>query len=198
MPLQIDQGWVARVQQSLPELPDAKRQRFMTHYGLPGYDAEVLVTSRALADYYEATVLAYNQPKVVSNWVMGEVLRELNRHHQTPQDAPVTPASLAEMLQLIDDGVISGRLAKTVFEAMYRTGKPAAVVVQEQGLAQMHDSDALVAVIQQVLTAHPAQVADYRSGKHKLFGFFVGQIMKATQGKANPALVNELLQNLLG
>jgi aspartyl-tRNA(Asn)/glutamyl-tRNA(Gln) amidotransferase subunit B len=197
VPLQIDQGWVARVQQSLPELPDAKRQRFMTHYGLPGYDAEVLVTSRALADYYEATVRVYHQPKVVSNWVMGEVLRELNRHHQTPQDAPVTPASLAEMLQLLDDGVISGRLAKTVFEAMYRTGKSAAVVVQEQGLVQMRDSDALEAVIQQVLTAHPVQVADYRSGKHKLFGFFVGQIMKATQGKANPTLVNELLQKLL-
>ena len=198
VPLQVDQGWVARVQQSLPELPDAKRQRFMTHYGLPSYDAEVLVTSRALADYYEATVLAYNQPKVVSNWVMGEVLHELNRHHQTPQDAPVTPAYLAEMLQLIDDGVISGRLAKTVFEAMYRTGKSAAVVVQEQGLVQMRDSDALAAAIQQVLAAHPAQVADYRSGKHKLLGFFVGQIMKATQGKANPTLVNELLQELLG
>jgi aspartyl-tRNA(Asn)/glutamyl-tRNA(Gln) amidotransferase subunit B len=198
VPLQIDQEWVARVQQFLPELPDARRQRFMTQYGLPGYDAEVLVTSRALADYYEAAVLAYHQPKVVSNWVMGEVLRELNRHHQTPQDAPVTPERLAEMLRLIDEGVISGKLAKTVFEAMYRTGKPAAVVVQEHGLVQMRDSEALEAVIQQVLTAHPAQVADYRSGKHKLFGFFVGQIMKATQGKANPALANELLQKLLG
>jgi aspartyl-tRNA(Asn)/glutamyl-tRNA(Gln) amidotransferase subunit B len=102
------------------------------------------------------------------------------------------------MLRLIDEGVISGKLAKTVFEAMYRTGKPAAVVVQEHGLVQMRDSEALEAVIQQVLTAHPAQVADYRSGKHKLFGFFVGQIMKATQGKANPALANELLQKLLG
>jgi aspartyl-tRNA(Asn)/glutamyl-tRNA(Gln) amidotransferase subunit B len=128
---------------------------------------------------------------------MGDVLRELNRHHQTPPEAPVTPVYLAEMLHLIDDGVISGKLAKTVFEAMYRTGKPATVVVQEHGLVQMRDSDALAAAIQQVLAAHPAQVADYRSGKHKLFGFFVGQVMKATQGKANPALVNELLQKLL-
>jgi len=197
VPLCIDQEWIERVRQDLPELPDARRQRFVTHYSLPDYDADVLTASRALADYYEATVRLYNQPKVVSNWVMGDVIRELNRHHHTPQQAPVTPAHLADMLHLIDEGVLSGKIAKTVFEEMYRTGKPAKAIVAEQGLVQMSDSAALEAVIHKVLTDHASQVEAYRGGKQQVFGFFVGQTMKATQGKANPALVNELLRKFL-
>jgi aspartyl-tRNA(Asn)/glutamyl-tRNA(Gln) amidotransferase subunit B len=169
----------------------------VTQYGLPVYDAEVLTTSRALADYYEATVQRYAQPKVVSNWMMGDLLRELNRHHHTPLQAPLTPAHLAEMLHMVDDGVISGKIAKTVFEEMYRTGKSPREIVTEQSLVQMRDSGALAAVIKQVLADNAGQVADYRAGKHKLFGFFVGQTMKATQGKANPQLVNELLRQCL-
>jgi aspartyl-tRNA(Asn)/glutamyl-tRNA(Gln) amidotransferase subunit B len=198
VPLQIDQAWIERVRQALPELPDARRRRFTVQYGLPDYDATVLTASRALADYYEATVQLYNQPKVVSNWVMGDLLRDLNRHHHTPAQAPVTPAYLADLLHLVDDGVLSGKIAKTVFEDMYRTGKPAKAIVAEQGLVQMTDSDALEGVIRQVLADHPSQAEAYRAGKHKLFGFFVGQTMKATQGKANPTLVNTLLQKLLG
>jgi aspartyl-tRNA(Asn)/glutamyl-tRNA(Gln) amidotransferase subunit B len=197
VPLRIDQEWIERVRQDLPELPDTRRQRFVTHYGLPAYDAEVLTASKALADYYEATVRLYNQPKVVSNWVMGDFIRELNRQHHTPQQAPVTPTHLADLLRLIDEGVLSGKIAKTVFEAMYRTGKPAKTIVDEQGLVQMTDSAALEAVIHKVLADNASQVEDYRAGKQKVFGFFVGQTMKATQGKANPALVNELLRKFL-
>jgi aspartyl-tRNA(Asn)/glutamyl-tRNA(Gln) amidotransferase subunit B len=197
VPLCIDQAWIERVRQDLPELPDARRQRFTTHYGLPAYDAEVLTASKALADYYEATVRLYNQPKVVSNWVMGEVMRELNRQHHSPQQAPVTSMHLAELLRLIDAGVLSGKIAKTVFEEMYRTGKPAQAIVEEQGLVQMTDSAALEGIITKILAANASQVAEYRAGKQKVFGFFVGQTMKATQGKANPALVNELLRKLL-
>jgi len=197
VPLRIDQEWIERVRQDLPELPDARRQRFVTHYRLPDYDAAVLTASRALADYYEATVRLYNQPKAVSNWVMGDVIRALNRQHHTPQQAPVTPTHLADLLRLIDEGVLSGKIAKTVFEEMYRTGRPARAIVAEQGLVQMTDSATLEAVIQQVLTDNASQVEAYRAGKQQVFGFFVGQTMKATQGKANPALVHELLRKFL-
>jgi len=197
VPMRIDQEWIERVRQDLPELPDTRRQRFVTYYGLPDYDAEVLTASKAMADYYEATVRLYNQPKVVSNWVMGDFTRELNRQHHTPQQAPVTPTHLADLLRLIDEGVLSGKIAKTVFEAMYRTGKPAKTIVDEQGLVQMTDSAVLEAVIHKVLADNASQVEDYRAGKQKVFGFFVGQIMKATQGKANPTLVNELLRKFL-
>ena len=197
VPLQIEPDWVECVRQSIPELPDARRQRFVSQYGLPAYDADVLVASRAMADYFEATVEAFPQPKVVSNWVMGDLLRELNHADHSPDEAPVTPAHLAELLRLIDDGTISGKIAKTVFEDMYRTGKRPGDIVAEQGLVQMSDSDALQEVIGQVVAEHPEQVAAYRAGKEKLLGFFVGQTMKATQGKANPAMVNTLLKQLL-
>ena len=197
VPLQIEPEWIERVRQSIPELPDARRQRFVSQYGLPSYDADVLVASRAMADYFEATVELFPHPKIVSNWVMGDFLRELNLAHHRPDEAPVTPTRLAELLRLIDDGTISGKIAKTVFEDMYRTGKGARDIVAEQGLVQMSDSDALREVIEQVLAGHPEQVAAYRAGKEKLLGFFVGQTMKATQGKANPAMVNTLLRQLL-
>ena len=197
VPLQIEPGWIDRVRQSIPELPDARRQRFVSQYGLPAYDADVLVASRAMADYFEAAVALFPQPKIVSNWVMGDFLHALNHAHHSPGEAPVTPAHLAELLRLIDAGTISGKIAKTVFENMYRTGKQPGDIVAEQGLTQMSDSDALQEVIGQVLVGHPEQVAAYRAGKEKLFGFFVGQTMKATQGKANPALVNTLLKQLL-
>ena len=197
VPLQIEPEWIDQVRQSIPELPDARRQRFVSEYDLPAYDADVLVASRAMADYFEATVELFPQPKIVSNWVMGDLLRELNQAHHSPHEAPVTPTHLAGLLRLIDDGTISGKIAKTMFEDMYRTGRRPEDIVAEQGLVQMSDSDALREVIEQVLARHPEQVAGYRGGKEKLLGFFVGQTMKATQGKANPAMVNTLLKQLL-
>ena len=197
VPLQVDAAWIARVQARLPELPDARRQRFISQYGLPAYDAEVLTASRALAEYFEATVQQYNKPKVVSNWVMGDLMRELNRHHHTPRQAPVTPARLAELLRLVDEGVISGKIAKTVFEEMYQTGKQPGEIVAERGLVQITDTSALEEVVKRVLAENAAQVAAYRAGKKQILGYFVGQTMKATQGKANPKLVNELLRRLL-
>jgi aspartyl-tRNA(Asn)/glutamyl-tRNA(Gln) amidotransferase subunit B len=197
VPMRVDQPWVDRVRAGLPELPEAKRQRYIEAYGLPAYDAEVLTADRELATYFERAVALCNQPKVVSNWVMGDLLRELNRHHITPDQAPVTPVHLAGMLQLVHEGTISGKIAKTVFDEMYRSGKQAQDVVREQGLVQMNDSSELASLIQQVLESNPSQVEEYRSGKQKVFGFFVGQTMKATQGKANPKMVNELLRQML-
>jgi aspartyl-tRNA(Asn)/glutamyl-tRNA(Gln) amidotransferase subunit B len=197
VPMRVDQPWIDRVRAELPELPDAKRQRYIADYGLPAYDAEVLTADRDLATYFERAVARFNQPKVVSNWVMGDLMRELNRHHITPDQAPVTPEHLAGMLQLVDDGTISGKIAKTVFDEMYQSGKQAQQVVEEKGLVQMNDSSELESLIQQVLQSNPSQVEEYRSGKQKVFGFFVGQTMKATQGKANPKMVNELLRQML-
>ncbi|MCZ6874777.1 MAG: Asp-tRNA(Asn)/Glu-tRNA(Gln) amidotransferase subunit GatB [bacterium] len=197
VPLYVDQAWVEELRQALPELPDAKRKRFIKKFALPAYDADVLTASRPLADYFESTLQLYAQPKVVSNWVMGDLMRLLNQHHHTPKQSPVTPKHLAEMLKLIDDGVISGKIAKTVFEEMYRSGKQPQTVVEEQGLIQLTDVDSLEQVIRQVLSDHPSQIEEFHSGKEKLFGFFVGQTMQATQGKANPKLVNELLWKFL-
>ena len=197
VPLQIDPEWTERVSESIPELPDARRRRLESQYGLPAYDAQVLVASRALADYFEAAVELFEQPKVVSNWMMGDLIRELNHARHTADEAPVTPQGLADLLSLIDQGTISGKIAKTVFEEMYRTGERAADIVAKQGLVQMSDSNALLEVINGILAAHPEQVAAYRSGKDKLLGFFVGQTMRATQGKANPGMVNALLKQAL-
>lgn len=197
VPLQIDPDWVDNVRQSIPELPDARRQRFISQYGLPAYDAEVLVASRAMADYFETAAASFPEAKIVSNWVMGDFLRELNHAGHHPSEAPATPSHLAELLRLIDEGTISGKIAKTVFEDVYRTGKRPGDIVAEQGLVQMSDTDALQEIIGQVVADHPEQAAAYRAGKEKLLGFFVGQTMKATQGKANPAMVNTLLKQLL-
>jgi aspartyl-tRNA(Asn)/glutamyl-tRNA(Gln) amidotransferase subunit B len=197
VPMRVDQPWIDRVRTELPELPDAKRQRYIAAYGLPDYDAEVLTADRELAMYFERTVERFDQPKVVSNWVMGDLMRELNRHHITADQAPVTPVHLAGMLQLMENGTISGKIAKTVFDEMYQSGKQAHEVVAEKGLVQMNDSSELASLIRQVLASNPSQVEAYRSGKQKVFGFLVGQTMQATQGKANPKMVNALLREML-
>jgi aspartyl-tRNA(Asn)/glutamyl-tRNA(Gln) amidotransferase subunit B len=153
----------------------------------------VLAASREIAEYFEACVALYPQAKPVSNWVMGDLLRSLKEDSREIGDCPVTPNLLADMLQLIEKGTISGKIAKTVFDEMYKTGKEPAKIVEEKGLVQVTDTGAIEKIIDEVLAANPAQAEDYRSGKDKLFGFFVGQVMKASKGKANPAMVNELL-----
>ncbi|QWV93702.1 Asp-tRNA(Asn)/Glu-tRNA(Gln) amidotransferase subunit GatB [Geomonas oryzisoli] len=194
VPVLIPDQWIEDVRATLPELPEAKRARYVAELGLPEYDAEVLVSSRELAQYYEETVARFPQAKTVSNWVMGEVSRALNEdNNRSITDCPVTPALLADMLKLMEKGTISGKIAKTVFDEMYKTGKAPEKIVEEKGLVQVSDTGAIEAMVDEVLNNNPAQVEQYRGGKETVFGFFVGQVMRASKGKANPAVVNELL-----
>jgi len=193
VPLVIGNDWVEDARLSLPELPDAKRQRYTDELGLPAYDAEVLTATRELAGYFESCLALYPQAKPVANWVMGEVTRALNEENRSIADCPVTPQLLADLLRLIEKGTISGKIAKTVFDEMWRSGKAPEKIVEEKGLVQVSDTGAIEAIIDEVLAKEAGQVAEYRSGKDKLFGFFVGQVMRASKGKANPALVNEIL-----
>ena len=193
VPLVIDAAWVERARGELPELPEKRRQRFTTVFALSAYDAEVLTACRELAGYFEACVSLGANAKAVSNWVMGEITRALNDSAISIDACPVTPRLLVELLKMIEAGTISGKIAKTVFDEMFKTGKDAAVIVEEQGLVQVSDSGAIEAIIDEILTREAGQVEEYRSGKDKLFGFFVGQVMKASKGKANPSVVNELL-----
>jgi aspartyl-tRNA(Asn)/glutamyl-tRNA(Gln) amidotransferase subunit B len=198
VPLVIDDEWVERSRRELPELPEQRQQRFMAELGLPLYDAEVLTASRALADYFEAGVAAAGgKAKLVANWVMGEVTRCLNDSGVGITECPITPGRLADLLKLIDGGMISGKIAKTVFDEMCKSGKSPQAIVEEQGLVQVSDSGAIESIIDEIMAANAGQVEEYRGGKEKVFGFFVGQVMKASRGKANPSVVNELLLNKL-
>ena len=194
LPLTVDDDWVKQIMQSLPELPDAKRERFLTAYNFSAYDAEVLTTSRELADYFESCLENYSNPKQVSNWIMGSLLALLNAEGKDIQQSPVSPQSLAALLKLIDGNVISGKIAKTVFDEMAKTGKPPDIIVQEKGLVQVTDSAEIEQIVQKVLAKNPKEVLDYQSGKEKVFGFLVGQVMRETKGKANPQRVNEILK----
>jgi len=198
LPLLIDEEWVERVRRSLPELPDARRTRFVRQFGLPSYDAGVLTADRELADYFEACLTLFPQPKPASNWIMGPLLGLLNAAGVGIDRSPIPPAELAALLGLIEKGSISGKIAKTVFDEMAASGKAALAIVQEKGLAQISDTGAIEKVVQEVLAANPKEIEAYRNGKTKLMGFFVGEVMKATRGRANPKAVNELLRKMLG
>jgi aspartyl-tRNA(Asn)/glutamyl-tRNA(Gln) amidotransferase subunit B len=197
VPLATTPAWIEAIRRTLPELPEDRMQRFVAEYGIPEYDAGVLTSSKALADYYEASIKRYPKPKVVSNWIMVELLRALNRDGIEVEQTRVTPQNLAELVMLVDDGTISGSMAKTVFDVMYETGTSASEIVQEKGLRQISDTNALVAAIEQVLVENPKELDEFRAGKEKLLSFFMGQVMKATQGKANPQAVNTLLREKL-
>jgi aspartyl-tRNA(Asn)/glutamyl-tRNA(Gln) amidotransferase subunit B len=198
VPTVIDERWVNEIRAVLPELPEQKRERFATQYQIPDYDAGVLTASQEMAAYFEQTVALHNQPKTVSNWIMGELLRELKNDDRGIEHCTINPKALADLLGLIDKGVINGKMAKTVFEEMYKSGKPATAVVQELGLSQITDDSAIIKIIDEVIVANPSQLQEYRSGKDKLFGFFVGQVMKLSKGQANPTKVNDLLKEKLG
>ena len=198
LPLEIAPAFVEEVRATLPELPDEKRERFCTEFGLPPYDAGVLTSSRELANFYEAVLVASGgEPKLAANWVMGELLGALNKEGKELADSPVSAALLGGMLQRIADNTISGKIAKQVFEAMWNGEGDADTVIEKHGLKQVTDSGAIEKIIDEVLANNPQQLADYRSGKDKLFGFFVGQVMRASQGKANPQQLNELLKKKL-
>ena len=197
VPVVISDEWIEEVGKTFPELPMEKRKRFVRDYQIPAYDAGVLTSSRALADYYEEVVRLSGRPKIVSNWVMGDFLKLLKEEKRDVKTCPILPASLAEMIQLIEAGTISGKMAKEVVEEMYRTGKSPRAVIEEKEMVQLTDEGELTEIITRVVDANPTQVAQYRGGKEKVFGFFVGQVMKATGGKANPRLINDLLKRRL-
>jgi aspartyl-tRNA(Asn)/glutamyl-tRNA(Gln) amidotransferase subunit B len=198
VPVRIDPDWLESLRNNLVELPKARLQRFQTEYSLPEYDAEVLTSDKALADYFEATVKAFPQPKPVSNWIMGELMRELKKTEAGIASCRVTPAALGKLLILVEKGAISGKIAKSVFEEMVASGKDPEVIIKEKGLAQISDSGALEAAAQEIIDANPKEAADFKAGKTKVLGFFVGQLMKRTKGQANPQLANEIFTRLLG
>ncbi len=207
LPLIVSEAWKSQVKSILPELARDKRERFVAQYKLPFYDADLLTQERDIAEYFEATLTALQnfagtealeaKAKLVSNWVMGEVLRVLKEKKLEIAQSKITPAQLAALLQLIQKATISGPIAKDVFAKMFDTGKDAAQIVKEEGLEQVSDSGAIEDKIKEILAAFPKELQEYKSGKDKLFGFFVGQVMKAMKGKANPAQLNELLKQKL-
>jgi len=197
LPLVLDEAWVAALKAGLPELPDEKRRRFCDQYGISFYDAGVLVADQATADFYE-TVAKGRDAKLAANWITGDFFAAMNRRNVSIENPPVSAAHLGQLLDLITDATINGRIAKDVFETMLETGKSPAAIVEEKGLRQVTDTGAIDAAVTAILAANADKVAEYKSGKDKLFGFFVGQVMKAMAGKGNPALVNEAVKKQLG
>ena len=201
LPLEFDQAFVDALAADLPELPDARKARFIDAFGLPAYDAGVLVAERASAEYYEAVVDPAGRkrdPKICANWVTGELFGALGRADRDISDCPVTPAQLGGLIDLIADGTISGRIAKDVFDEMFANGGEAAAIVEAKGLKQISDTGALEAIVDQLISDNPEQAEQYRSGNTKVAGWFTGQAMKATKGQANPQMINELLKAKLG
>jgi aspartyl-tRNA(Asn)/glutamyl-tRNA(Gln) amidotransferase subunit B len=205
VPIVVEQQWIDEIKKSLPELPDIKRKRFVSEYALPEHDADFLTSEKPLADWFEEAVKLGGQPKIVANWVQGDLMRLLNEESKSIEECPLKPEQLVDMLKLIDNGTISGKIAKTVFEEMYKRSKKIAEIsasssgeiVKEMGLTQISDENEIEKVVDEVIGKHPKEVERFRSGEEKLIGFFVGQVMKLTKGKANPQMVNELLKKKL-
>jgi aspartyl-tRNA(Asn)/glutamyl-tRNA(Gln) amidotransferase subunit B len=197
-PLHVQPAWIDEIRTRLPELPGARRERFQADYALSAYEADILTQGRGLADYFEEAARASDKPKAVANWVLNELLREVPADDDRAVAAsPIPPAHLVGLLRLMDDGTISGKIAKEVFEKMLRSGETAEAIVRREGLTQVADEGALGAAVDAVLAAHAKVVDDYKAGKKAALGFLVGQVMKATQGKANPGVVNRLLAEKL-
>jgi aspartyl-tRNA(Asn)/glutamyl-tRNA(Gln) amidotransferase subunit B len=197
VPLKLEKDWVEGFRTGLPELPAARASRFVKEYGLPEYDAGVLTSSIEIADYFERCVKLFNQPKTVSNWVMGELVREWNLSGTDASASPVSPERLVSLLQLVEKGTISLKVAREIFPEAYSSGKQPEQIVQEKGLMQVSDEGVLEKIVDEVLAKSPTQVAQFKEGKQQVLGFLVGQVMKTSGGKANPGKVNELLKKKL-
>lgn len=197
VPIMVEQRWIDEIKASLPELPDIKKERFIREYELPEYDADLLVAEKSTAEWFEEAVKAGGAPKTVSNWMMVELAKLLNEEDKTIEGCLLKPGQLADMLKLINRGTISGKIAKTIFEEMYKTGKDAEVIVKEKGLVQISDESAIEKAVDEVIAKNPKEVERFKAGEERLLGFFVGQVMKATKGKANPQIVNEILKKKL-
>jgi aspartyl-tRNA(Asn)/glutamyl-tRNA(Gln) amidotransferase subunit B len=198
VPLKLDKEWIDGCRKHVAELPATRMRRFVSEFGLSEYDAGVLTASKPVADYFEACVMLFNQPKTVSNWVMGELTRELNSSGTDASASPISPERLVSLLQLVEQGTISLKVAREIFPEVYSSGKTPEQIVQEKGLIQVSDEGALDTIIEEVLSKNPTQVAQFKEGKQQVLGFLVGQVMKASGGKANPGKVNELLKKKLG
>lgn len=196
-PVIIDPDWIERVRETLPELPDQARDRLIKTYNLPLHDAAQLTVSKDILDFFDVCVAEYSEPKAIANWVMGELSRLLNQNNMEIRDCKITPSSLADMLKLLDQGIISGKIAKVVFEEMFTTGDSPDKIVQDRGLVQISDESAIQAIVREVIDGNHKVVEDFRNGKGKALGFLVGQVMKASKGKANPEMVNRLLKEEL-
>lgn len=197
LPLIIEEEQIAAVRKILPELPQQKLERFITAYQLSTYDATILVSSRAMADYFEAVAAVSKQPKLAANWVIGELSASLNKANMDITESPITATELGKLVLRIADNTISGKIAKTIFESLWNQEGTVDDIIQKEGLQQVTDTKAIEALIDEILSAHPENVAEYKSGKEKLFGFFVGQLMKKSGGKVNPKVLNELLKKKL-
>ena len=197
VPVEVNNVWIEQIRTQIVEMPDARRQRFIAQYGLPGQDADLLTSERTIAEWFEQAVKLGGEPKGVSNWMMGDLMRLLNEENRPFDECRLKPAQLVEMLVLIDQGTISGKIAKTVFEEMYKTGKDAEAIVKEKGLVQVSDESEIEKVVDEIIQKNPKEAERFRAGEEKLLGFFAGQVMKATKGKANPKMVNELLKKKL-
>jgi aspartyl-tRNA(Asn)/glutamyl-tRNA(Gln) amidotransferase subunit B len=198
IPVVIDEKWIADIQEGLPELPNERKKRFVSEFDLPDYDAEVLTSAKELADYFERALVVFPQAKKLSNWMMTELMRELKGEDGPDiSECPISPENLGTLLKIIDQGTISGKIAKTVFMDMMTTGRDAETIVKEKNLVQMSDKGELLEMVKEIIAANPQQTADYKDGKTKLMGYFVGQLMQKTKGKANPKLANQLFSQEL-
>jgi len=197
LPLKVDVKMIDKIRKSLPELPEARRERFIENYQIPEYDAEILTSTKSTGDYYEKAISLYHNGKVLSNWIMGELMRHLNEEKVEIEDSPISPEKLTGMLKLMDKGIISGKMAKDVFEEMCKTGKDASQIVKENGIAQITDEDELFKVIDRAIKENPKSVDDFNQGKEKALNYLVGQIMRYTKGRAKPDFVfNALKQRI--
>ena len=195
--LKISRAWVDEIKATIPELPDARKARYVEQYGLPSYDAGVITMSKDVSDFFDAAMKTEADAKGVANWIMGELMAYLNANQLEIKDAKISPESLGGMVKLIDKGTISSKIAKTVFKEMMESGKSPEKIVEEKGLVQISDTGELKRIVEEIVAANPQSVADFKAGKDRAIGFLVGQIMKATKGKANPGVVNELLREAL-
>jgi aspartyl-tRNA(Asn)/glutamyl-tRNA(Gln) amidotransferase subunit B len=195
--LKISREWVEEIRATIPELPDARKARYMSELGLPAYDADVITMSKDLSDFFDAAVQTGADAKSVSNWIMGDVIGHLNATQQELKDIKLTPEGLGQLIKLIEKGTISNKIAKTVFKEMVETGKSPEKIVEEKGLVQISDEGAIKQMVEEVVANNPQAVEDFKAGKEKAIGALVGQVMKASKGKANPGLVNQLLRDVL-
>lgn len=197
VPIVVDKDWLEEIRQSIPELPEARKRRYMDEYGLPEYDSSILTSSKALSDFFEEAASKAKNAKAVSNWIMGDLMRRMKERDIEIEDVPFPAAYLAKLVEMIDKGIVSGTIAKKVFNRMFDSGKDPASIVKEEGLEVVSDEGMLLAVVRKVIENNPQSVADYKNGKEKAFGFLMGQAMKETRGKADPQLINKLLREEL-